>query len=146
MHEATDLHVARGCAELVGGFFAIAGGIEAEFLQAGFEIERLGVGGALREHDAEHLRDDLAGLLDADGVAFADILAGDLIGVVQGRAGDGRAGEQDRVELGDGRDGSGAADLHADLAEDGLGLVRRELERHGPVRELARRAGAALVF
>ena len=65
---------------------------------------------------------------------------------MQRRAGDGRAGEQDGVEFSDGRDGSGAADLHADLAEDGLGLVRRELERHRPMRELARRAGAALVF
>ena len=146
VHEATDLHVARGRAELVGGFFAVAGRVEAEFLEASFEVEGLGVGGTFREHDAEDLRDDLAGLLDADGVAFADVLAGDLVGVVQGRSGDGRAGQQDGIEFGDGRDGAGATDLHADLAEDGLGLVGRELERHGPVRELARRSGATLVF
>ena len=144
--EPADLHLARRGAELVGGLFAVAGRIEAEFLEAGFEVERSGFGGAFLQHDPEDLRDDLAGLLDADGIAFADVLAGDLVGVVQRRAGDRRTGEQDGVEFGDGRDGAGAADLHADLAEDGLGLVRRELERHGPVRELARRAGAALVF
>ena len=146
VYEATDLHIARRSAELVGGFLAIAGGVEAEFLEACFEVERLRVGGALLEYDAEDLRDDLAGLLDADGVAFTDILAGDFVGVVQRRARDGRAGQQDGVEFGDGRDGTGAADLHADLAEDGLGLVGRELERHGPVGELARRTGASLVF
>jgi len=146
VHQAPDLHVAGRRAELVGGLLAVAGGVKAELLEAGFEIERLGVRGALRRHDAEHLRDDLAGLLDADGVAFADVLAGDLGGVVERRARDGRAGQQHGVELGDGRDHARAADLHADGAEHGLGLVGRELERHRPVRELARRARPALVL
>ena len=144
--EAADLHLARRSAELVRGLLAIAGGVEAEFLQAGFEIERLRVGAAFLEDDAQHLRDDLAGLLDADGIAFTDILAGDLVGVVQGRAGDGRAGEQDGIKFGDRCDGTRTTDLHADLAEDSLGLVGRELERHRPVRELTRRAGASLVL
>ena len=144
--QAADLHLARRGAELVGRLVADADGVEAQFLEPAFEVEGPGVGRASREHDREDLGDDLAGLLDAHRVAFADVLAGDLGGVVQGRAGDGRTREEDRLQFGDRRDHAGAADLHADRAQGGLGLVGREFERHGPVRELARRAGPALVF
>ena len=44
--EPADLHLARRGAELVGGFFAFSGRIEAELLEASFEVERHGVGGA----------------------------------------------------------------------------------------------------
>ena len=47
--------------------------------------------------DADDLGDDLAGLLDHDGVADPDVLAGDLVGVVQAGPLDGRAGQRHRA-------------------------------------------------
>ena len=47
--------------------------------------------------DADDLGDDLAGLLDHDRVADPDVLAGDLVGVVQAGPLDGRAGQRDRA-------------------------------------------------
>ena len=47
--------------------------------------------------DPDDLRDDLAGLLDHDRVADPDVLAGDLVGVVQAGPLDGRPGQGDRA-------------------------------------------------
>ena len=70
-------------------------------------------------------------------------LRSDLVGVVQARALDGRAGERDRGQVGDGRQLAGLADLDGDaddLRDRLLGLV---LERDHPARALAPRARAA---
>ena len=63
--------------------------------------------------DADDLGDDLAGLLDHDRVADADVLALELVGVVQAGALDGRAGQLDRLEVGDRRELARLADLDA---------------------------------
>ena len=60
-------------------------------------------------------RDDVAGLLDDDRVAFADVLARDVLGVVQRRHRDRRAGDEHRLEHGVGRVGAGPADVDGDL-------------------------------
>ena len=52
--------------------------------------------------DADDLGDDLAGLLDHHRVADPDVLAGDLVGVVQRGPLDRRAGQADRLEVGHG--------------------------------------------
>ena len=145
MDEPADLHLPGRRAQLVGGLVAHAHGVEPQLLQAGFEVERDGFRGALREHHFEDLGDDLTGLLDADRIALADVLAGDLSGVVQRGAGHGGAGEEHGLELGHGGDRAGPADLHRDRAQHGIGAVRRELEGHGPVRELARPASLLLI-
>ena len=145
MDQPPDLHVTRRGAELVGGLVANAHGVQAEFLEAGFEIEGLGVGRALCQDYAEDLWDDFPGLLDSDGVAFTDVLTRDFIGIVERRSRDGRTGEEDWVEFRHGRDRPRASDLHADGAQDCLGLVGRELEGHGPMRELAGAAGLLLL-
>ena len=87
--------------------------------------------------DADDVRDDLARLLDDDRVADADVLAVDLVGVVQAGAADGRAGELHRFQVGDRRDGAGLADLHADVVERGGRFVLLELVGDQPARALA---------
>ena len=86
---------------------------------------------------ADDARDDVARLLDQDPVAFADVLPRDVVGVVQRRHRDGRAGDEHRLEHGERRDRAGPADVHFDLLQERRLLLRRELERDRPARELA---------
>ena len=53
--------------------------------------------GRSSRHDADDLRDHVAGALDDHGVADADVLAGDLVGVVQGGVLDHHAADRDRA-------------------------------------------------
>ena len=103
------------------------------------------VGGTQLEHGSHDLGNDVAGLVDDDRVAHADVLALDLVLVVQGCAGDGGAGDDHRVELGDRRQDARAADLDADLAQHGALLLGRELERDGPARRTRGEAEGALL-
>ena len=112
--------------------------------------QRLGMtyGGALRgpllEHHAHDLGDDVAPLLDDDGVPDADVLSRQVLVVVERGALDRRSGELDRVEVRDRRERPRAADVHADLAHDGRGLLGRELVGERPARRLGGRAELAL--
>ena len=92
------------------------------------------VGRALVEHGAHDLRDYVARLVHDDGVTLAHVLAADLVDVVQRCARDGRAGNRDRVELGDRREHAGTTHLDANLAQDGLLFLGRELKGDGPAR------------
>ena len=67
--------------------------------------------GRFVRHHRDHLRDHVAGALDDDGVAVADVLARDLVLVVQGGAADDDAADGDRLQLGHRRQRAGAADL-----------------------------------
>ena len=119
----------------------LAHGLESQFLQARGEIERRGFLRALSRDDTHDARDDLAGLFDDDGVALADVLARDLVLVVQRGAFDGGTGEGHGFELGDRGHGAGASDLERDRAQARGRAVRREFAGDRPVREFARRAG-----
>ena len=93
--------------------------------------------GALRpllQHDAEHLRDDIAGALDDHGVADAHVLARDLVLVVQRRVLHDDAADGDRLELGHRRQRAGAADLDVDVVDDRGRLLGREFVRDRPAR------------
>ena len=57
-------------------------------------------------HHRNDVRDDVAAPLEEDDVADADVLAPELVLVVEGRAADRRAGELDRLEHGDRRQGA----------------------------------------
>ena len=57
-----------------------------------------GILGAVVEHDPDDLRDHIAGALDDDGVADADVLARDLVLVVQGGALHDDAAHGDRLQ------------------------------------------------
>ena len=95
---------------------------------------RPGIGRPLLRHDAEHLRDHVAGALDAHGVADPHVLAGDLILVVERRIGDDDAADRDRLQPRHGGQRTGAADLDVDAVQDGGRLLGRELVRRRPAR------------
>src|SRR5439155_8165282 len=84
-------------------------------------------------------RDDVTRLLDDDPVAFTDVLARDVVGVVQRRHRDSRTGDKDRLQHRKWRDGPGAPDVHLDALEKCGLLLGREFERDRPARELAGR-------
>ena len=89
------------------------------------------------QHRADDARDDVAGLLDDHPVAFADVLARDVVGVVQRRHRDRRAGEEHRLEHRERRHRAGAADVDVDPSQQRRLLLRGELEGDRPARELA---------
>ena len=91
----------------------------------------------LHAHD---VRDDLARLFDDDDVADADVFARDLFRVVQAGPADGRTGQLDGLQIRDGRDRAGLADLHADIVQPRGGFIFLELVGDHPARALRRRA------
>ena len=92
------------------------------------------IGRALVEYRAHDLGDYVACLVHDDSVTLAHVFATDLVDVVQRGARDGGTGDRHRVELGDRREHTGAAHLDANLAQDGLLFLGRELKGDGPAR------------
>ncbi len=80
------------------------------------------------------LRDDVAGLLEDHVIADPDVLAPDLVEVVERGPGDGRAGDLRRPEVGDRRQRPGPPDVRDDVLDDRLDLLRRELVGDRPAR------------
>ena len=93
----------------------------------------------------DDLGDDVAGLLEDDPVADADVLAPDLVEVVEGGPRDGRAGDLDRRQVGDRRERPGPPDVRDDVLDDGLDLLRRELVGDRPARRPADHAQPLLL-
>jgi len=83
---------------------------------------------------ANDLRDHIAGPLHDHRVADADILAGDFIGVVQGRVHDDHSADRDRGEASDRRHRAGAPDLQVDGPKQSPRLLGRKLAGHSPAR------------
>ena len=104
------------------------------------------MGRPLVEHRTHDLGDHVARLVHDDGVALAHVFAADLVDVVQRGARDGGAGNRHRVELGDRREHAGAANLDADLAQDGLLFLGRELKGDGPARRTRGKAQVELLL
>ncbi len=69
-----------------------------------------------------------------DRVADADVLARDLVLVVQRRVGNDHATHRNRLELGHRRQRARAAHLDLDIAQDRCRLLGRKLVRDGPSR------------
>ena len=90
------------------------------------------------------LRDHVAGALQHDGVADADVLAGDLVLVVQRRVLHQHAADIHRLEPRDRRQRAGAADLDADVLQHGHRLFGGELPGDRPARRAADEAEPAL--
>ena len=84
-------------------------------------------GRACAEHRADDLGDDVARLAHDDGVARAHVLQADLVLVVQAGELDGRAGDDDRAQLGERRRPPGAPDRDEDVLEQRRALLGREL-------------------
>ena len=87
---------------------------------------------------------DVAGFVDDNGVADAEIKAGDFVGVVEAGVADGAAGNHDGVKQGDGSGGAGATDRDDDVADAGGGLFGGKLEGNGGARGLADDAEGAI--
>src|SRR5690606_18658837 len=122
----------------------LAHGFRAADRADGGEGEGDGVGGAQVFDHADDLGDDVASALQDDGVADADVLAGDLVFVVQGGVAHHDAADGDGVQARDGGQGAGAADLDVDAFQHGRGLLRRELVGDGPTRASGDEAEALL--
>src|SRR5439155_5461568 len=108
------------------------------------ELERHGAVGTKRLDDLDDLRDHLAALFDEHRVPDADVLALDLVLVVERRARDGRPGERDGLEQRDRRQRAGPSDLDVDREELRRGLLRRVLEGDRPARGLRGRPSLVL--
>ena len=92
----------------------------------------------------DHLRDHVAGALDDDPVADAQILAGDVLLVVEGREPDRRPADLHRLERGEGHEGARAPNAHRDVEQPRGGGGGRELVGDGPARRPAHRPEAVL--
>ena len=88
----------------------------------------------------DHLRDDVAGALDAHAVADAQAEPGDLVAVVERDVGDDHPADADRLQPPDRGQLAGAPDLDVDRLERRLGLLGGEFVRQPPARRAADRA------
>ncbi len=109
----------------------------------------------LVDHDIDNLRDHVAGALDHDGVADPDVAAlaqllavaadtPDVVLIVQRDVLHDHAADADRLELADGRERAGAADLDLDVPQHRDGALGRELVRDRPARRARHEAEALL--
>ena len=98
----------------------------------GRECEGLGARRPLFQDHADDLRDHVAGALQDHRVADPDVLARDLVGVVQGGVDHHHAAHRHRLQPRHRRDRPGAAHLDVDGLQDRAGLLGRELPCDGP--------------
>ena len=111
----------------------------------GRHLEQRGIGRTKAEDRAHDLGNDVAGLVDHHSVTDTHVLAANLVDVVQRGTSDGGPGHHDGVELGDRGENAGAPHLHGDVAQDGLALLGRELERREEARGTGREAQGVLI-
>ena len=88
----------------------------------------------LLRHHFDDLRNDVAGALHDDRIADANILARDLVFIVQRGVLHDDAADRHRLEPRDRRQRAGAADLNLDVAQNCRRAFGRELMRDGPAR------------
>src|SRR5207244_355919 len=98
------------------------------------EFVRLGILRALLRHKTQDLRDDIAGALHDDHVADADVLAGDLVLIVERRIGDDDAADGHGLEPRHWRHRTSAAYLDIDPFEDRHRLLGGEFVGKSPAR------------
>src|SRR5690242_13241740 len=80
----------------------------------------------------DHLRDDVAGVMDTDPVTDSKAEPLDLYALVQPDGGHEHAADPDGRQAADGRQLAGTADLDIDRFERRLGLLRGELVGKAP--------------
>ena len=97
----------------------------------------------LRDH-AHEFRDHVAGTTHDDRVADADVLARDLVHVVQRDVADGYAADEDGHDVRDRRERAGAADVEPDVLHHRRLFLRRKLVRDGPARRARDESEVAL--
>src|SRR5690606_32275619 len=102
-------------------------------------------GAKVREH-LDHFGDDIASLVDDDGVTDAHVFTVDLVFVVERGAGNGGTVEEGGAQFGDGRDGTSTPDLEDNIFDNRGRLGRREFVGDGPTRRFGRRTEPFLMF
>ena len=112
----------------------------------GRELEGLCRFRPLLENNFDDLRDDVAGALHDDGIADADVLARDLVLVVQRRVRDDNAADRNRLELCDRRQRASAANLNFNAAQHRRRLFGGELVRDGPARRARHESEPLLII
>ena len=95
---------------------------------------------------AHHLRDDVPGAADHDGIPDAHILAGQLVHVVKRCVADRHAADEHRLETRHRRQSAGAPHLKLDAADRREGLLGGKLVGDGPARRARDEAELALRF
>src|SRR6266567_3143524 len=143
---AGELAAAAGARALRAGRGLLAHHVGVERARAFFrKTIGLGVLGPLVEDDVHDLGDDVAGTLDDNGIADANVAAIaqrlaaaadalDVVLIVQRDVLNDDAADADRIELADRREGAGAPDLDLDVLEHRDGALGRELVRDRPAR------------
>ena len=106
--------------------------LRAAYRAVAGKTERLRPLGTALGDDADHLGDHVAGPAHPDRIPDPDVLALDLVLIVQRRVGDRGPADHHRVEPRDGGEGPGAAHLHVDADQTGQRLLGRILVRDGP--------------
>src|SRR4051812_41927721 len=143
---ASELAGAAGAGALFagGGFLAHHVGVQRTWALLR-KVIWFGVLRPLVDDDVDHLRDDVAGALDDDGIAYpyvaalAQLLAvaadaPDVVLVVQRDVLHDDAADADRLELPAGGERAGAPDLDLDVAQHGDGALRGKFVRDRPAR------------
>ena len=93
----------------------------------------------------EDVGNDVAGALDLHHVADADVLAVDVLLVVQGSVLHGGAADDDGLQDGLGVQAAGAADVDDDVQQAGVGALGGELVGDGPAGLAAGKAQGVLL-
>ena len=96
--------------------------------------ENVGLARLVARQVLDHLRDDVAGALDADAVADAQAQPRDLVAVVERDVGDDDAADADRLQPPDRGQLAGAPDLDVDRLQRRLGFLGGEFVRQRPAR------------
>ena len=138
LRRAVNRDTAPGHLALLAHDGATAAGAGARHAELG------GVSRTKLQHGTHDLGNHVASLVHHDRVAHAHVLAAHLVLVVQRGTRDGGPRHHHRVELGHRREHTRAAHLDADVAQDGVLLLGRELERDGPARRARREAQGLL--
>ena len=126
---------ARGVIAAPDDLVLVAHQLTAAGAATGGHDPRHRIGRTQAENRRNHARDHIPGFLDHDSVAFPEVLARDVFGVVQRRHRDRRTGEEHRLEDGIGRVRACPSDVDLDLPQLRVRLLRGELEGGGPARK-----------
>ena len=98
------------------------------------KTERLGIARPFRLNNLDHCRNHFTGFFDHDGIADANIFALDLVFVVQRRARNCAAANENWLEHSYRRQNSGPPDLDFDIEQFGFDALRCVFVSNRPAR------------
>ena len=102
-----------------------------------FIIKGFGIVGAKSDENFFNLRDNIAGFIDDNGVADADVETSDFVGIVERSVANGGTGNFDGVKNSYGGGGSGATNRNNDVANFGSRFFGRKFKSDRSARSFA---------